>query len=212
MYTYCLNNPIILVDPSGHSGETATAAGSMWWLCAADGPIPAGDVAYGVIVGGTAVYEYGPAVVNWVGTYGSAAWDTTVNFAKVAKDKVSKGSKKAWDWVKNKFGGSGNQDPNKMKPKSVNLPSWKKVSLDMEHILSGHTAGGSRASNIKDLFPSNMNNTQIKNAILNAYRYSEKIFTQGDRVLVRGTSGKLQIEMWVNTATKTIETAYPIFK
>src|SRR5204863_101464 len=30
-------------------------------------------------------------------------------------------------------------------PKPINLPKWKKIGIDMEHILSGHTAGGIRA-------------------------------------------------------------------
>lgn len=36
--------------------------------------------------------------------------------------------------------------------------------------------------------------------------------TQGESVLVRGKDEKsgLKIEMWVNTETKRIETAYPI--
>jgi hypothetical protein len=36
--------------------------------------------------------------------------------------------------------------------------------------------------------------------------------TQGDRVVVRGTHNKVIIEMWVNTKTKIIETAYPLGK
>ena len=50
----------------------------------------------------------------------------------------------------------------------------------------------------------------VRGAYKNVYK---KLKTQGDRVLVRGkTDGGMIVEMWVNTATKTIETAYPIFK
>jgi len=98
------------------------------------------------------------------------------------------------------------------RPKPPNLPSWKKIDVDIEHILSGHTSTGARAiqSGIKDLFPSNMTASQIEKAIINAYRYGQKVATQGDSVLVRGPFGKGQIEMWVNKAEKLIETAYPI--
>lgn len=49
----------------------------------------------------------------------------------------------------------------------------------------------------------------VKNAYKNVH---SKLQTQGDRMLLRGTaSNGLEIEMWINKATKTIETAYPIF-
>ncbi|MNO88463.1 hypothetical protein D3C76_799130 [compost metagenome] len=98
--------------------------------------------------------------------------------------------------------------------KPINLPSYKSIDIDMDHIISGHTKGGSRAtqSRIKDLFPENMNNSQIEKTVRDAYKNSSKLQTQGDRVLVRGQSNGLTIEMWVNTKTKTIETAYPVFK
>ncbi|WP_379147446.1 polymorphic toxin-type HINT domain-containing protein [Paenibacillus sp. sgz500992] len=98
--------------------------------------------------------------------------------------------------------------------KPINLPSYKSIEIDMDHIISGHTKGGSRAtqSKIKDLFPDNMNNSQIEKAVRDAYSNSSKLQTQGDRVLVRGQSNGLTIEMWVNTSTKAIETAYPVFK
>lgn len=51
---------------------------------------------------------------------------------------------------------------------------------------------------------------QIERAIKDAYGQCKKIQTQGDRVKVRGTSDGLTIDMWVNTRTKVIETAYPI--
>jgi len=96
------------------------------------------------------------------------------------------------------------------KVKSPNLPAWKKVSIDIEHIASGHIQGGNRASPRKHLFPINMTKFQVEKVIKNAYRYSKRIKSQDDRVLVRGRSNGLTIEMWVNITTKTIETAYPI--
>ncbi|MRX73039.1 hypothetical protein GJU40_12900, partial [Bacillus lacus] len=102
---------------------------------------------------------------------------------------------------------------NKGTSKAINLPSYKKVSIDMGHIMSGHSKAGGRAaqSGMKDLFPSNMSQKQIENAIRNAYQHGKKVKTQGDRVKVQGKSGGITIEMWVNTKTKVIETAYPKF-
>ncbi|MBW7453040.1 polymorphic toxin-type HINT domain-containing protein [Paenibacillus sepulcri] len=98
--------------------------------------------------------------------------------------------------------------------KPINLPSYKSVVIDMEHIISGHTKDGFRAtqSKLKDLFPDNMNDSQIEKAVRDAYSNSSKLQTQGDRVLVRGQSNGLTIEIWVNKSTKIIETAYPVFK
>nr|WP_272898786.1 EndoU domain-containing protein [Paenibacillus sp. MMS18-CY102] len=82
----------------------------------------------------------------------------------------------------------------------------------MDHITSGHTAGGSRAkqSGGKTIFPSNMSESQIEKTVREAYKNGSKVQTQGDRVLVRGEANGVQVEMWVNTKTNTIETAYPI--
>jgi hypothetical protein len=97
------------------------------------------------------------------------------------------------------------------KGKPINLPSWKNIAIDIEHIASGHMADGSRTvlGVSKDLFPEYMNAEQVESAVRTAYRFGEKIKTQGDNVLIRGESDGLTIEMWVNKVTKTIETAYP---
>ena len=59
-YLYCNNNPVGNVDPLGLS-MTARVAGSLAWLPFVDSPfLPFADIAYGVIVGVTAVCEYGP--------------------------------------------------------------------------------------------------------------------------------------------------------
>lgn len=92
------------------------------------------------------------------------------------------------------------------------LPSWKKVIINSEHILSGHKIGGSRTSSLKSLFPEYMTDKQIINTVKDAYKnVHTKLKTQGDNILVRGTSGGIEVEMWINKTTKTIETAYPIY-
>ena len=49
MFAYCGNNPVNLIDNSGHAGElTAGWAGSMWWLPFIDGPIPIGEIIYSI--------------------------------------------------------------------------------------------------------------------------------------------------------------------
>ncbi|MBO0799984.1 MAG: EndoU domain-containing protein, partial [Blastocatellia bacterium] len=105
--------------------------------------------------------------------------------------------------------------------KPVSLPSTKKVKIDMDEVISGHTRTGDRYVQgvkagkevPKDLFPDDMNEKQIRSAILDAYAHSKIITSQGargERVMVRGiTKDGMIIEMWVNKETKMIETAYP---
>ncbi len=54
-----------------------------------------------------------------------------------------------------------------------------------------------------------MTDKQIENEVRNVYKYGEKAQTQGLRVKIIGKSGSRTIEMWVNTKTKVVETAYP---
>lgn len=95
-------------------------------------------------------------------------------------------------------------------PKAVNLPGWKKVEIDMPHIMDRHVPDAPLAAG-RTLFPEHMSETAIERAVRQGYRYGETVGGQGERVLVRGTVEGLTIEMWVNKATKTIETAYPVF-
>ncbi len=91
------------------------------------------------------------------------------------------------------------------------LPAWKTIAVDIEHIASGHMHGGSRVSSLKTLFPQGMTKDQVHKMVRSAYRnVHKKLLTQGDRILLRGSSNGTTIEMWLNKATKTIETAYPI--
>jgi len=95
--------------------------------------------------------------------------------------------------------------------KPTNLPSWKKLKVNTEHILSGHAAGGSRNPNGNKSVFHGLNAYQILKAIQEAYNHSSKTKTQGERVLLRGFSEtyKLVIEMWLNLEEMIIETAYP---
>ena len=98
---------------------------------------------------------------------------------------------------------------NKKKP--VNLPSSKKVTIDMDHVISGHTPGGDRNPDGKKSVFWGLTAQEIAKAIYEAYKYSSKLQTQGDRIQLQGWSNSfdLLIEMWINTVTYVIETAYP---
>ena len=97
--------------------------------------------------------------------------------------------------------------------KAANLPGWKKLDVDWEHIFNRHMHGGKdvQKGSKKDLFPDNWTKDQVCKAVRDAYEHCEKIETQGTRVRVRGkTKDGKQIEMWVNTEDCKVETAYPL--
>jgi len=92
----------------------------------------------------------------------------------------------------------------------ANMPAWRRIAIDMKEIASGHMPGGIRLApgNKKDIFHG-MTEKQVERAVRNAYRYGTVLKSQGERVFVRGPFGNGTIEMWVNRATKEIETAWP---
>ena len=103
----------------------------------------------------------------------------------------------------------------------VNMPSSKKVSIDMDEVLSGHTSTGTRYLNSaaagkgKDVFPDTMGPGEIENAIRQAYGDATKAGptqyrSNGDVVsYVKGTYDGMEIYMYVNVTTRVIETAWP---
>lgn len=81
-----------------------------------------------------------------------------------------------------------------MKP--INLPSWKKVTLDIDHIFSGHIVGGNRAvqSGRKDLFPTWMTKEQVEKAVETAYNNAKKVGSQGNVVELEGYAEGMKIK------------------
>jgi hypothetical protein len=59
-----------------------------------------------------------------------------------------------------------------------------------------------------------MGTGEITSAVRTAYRYSSRIRSVGDSVLVVGPGPAfthMEIMMWVDKSTRTIESAYPIY-
>ena len=69
--------------------------------------------------------------------------------------------------------------------------------MNIDLIMSGHGSGGNRGGPQKDRFPDWVTSTIAESIIRTAYKYGEKVLTQGDRILVRGPwDGTHFIEMW----------------
>jgi RHS repeat-associated protein len=103
LYVFCGNNPIMYIDPTGGAYEaTAGFAGSMWWLTMVDGPIlPFGDIAYGLGVAGTAVYD----TVTLINV------DNIVRFIAEAPSAIKQTADNIGNWFQKTFGGGGIASP-----------------------------------------------------------------------------------------------------
>jgi RHS repeat-associated protein len=197
LYTYCNNNPVNYVDPTGHFPSLSSIGNS---ICNAlnnfndqyiGGPlnqIASGDLTpiknasqFLDDAGNAMMISGDPCLID------NAAGIVMMGVGKVGKSAIGLS-------------------------KAVNLPSWRKIGIDIEHIASGHMKGGSRVSDLKNLFPEYMDTEQVEKAVREAYKNGAKVGSQNERALIQGTSNDLTIEMWVNTKTKTIETAYPKFE
>lgn len=98
-----------------------------------------------------------------------------------------------------------------LRPKPVNLPSWEKVTVDMEHIAERHMPGGALTEG-RDVFV-NPNGQGVQTAIRQAYGSATVMAVQGERVLFEGvTKTGMTVQMWLNKASKVIESAYPVGK
>lgn len=99
----------------------------------------------------------------------------------------------------------------KPKAKPVNLPSWRKIDVDWNEVLTGHKKDGDRILGGKkgDVFPDTMSEADIKRAVKEAYKNSKKIKTQGNKIKLRGSYNGKTIDMWLDTKNKVLDTAYP---
>jgi hypothetical protein len=93
--------------------------------------------------------------------------------------------------------------------KAINLPGWKKVTVDMVHIAERHMTGGALTEG-RSVFVG-LNERGVMAAIQQAYGSATTIAVQGERILLQGTTKTgMAVQMWLNKATNIIETAYPV--
>jgi hypothetical protein len=93
--------------------------------------------------------------------------------------------------------------------KSISLPGWSKVTVDMAHIAERHMVGGALTAG-RDVFVG-MGKRGVLAAIRQAYGSAGVVSVQSERLLLSGvTKTGMTVEMWFNRATNMIETAYPV--
>ena len=194
-YLYANSNPVSNSDPSGYSTLTGTQVAM------------AGMAAIGGII---ALNALGIFHKLTDGLIGFVDWIYT-GIKKIVEDFILYENTSSTDINLNVRDSTINDAKKKPKKKAPNLPSSKKVRLNMDHIMSGHSAEGKRGGPNKDRFPWWMSAKMIEKAIREAYAFCEKIQTQGDRVLLIGPWGNYKIMMWLNIVTNEIETAWPKF-
>ena len=186
LYLYCANDPVNYVDPSGHH-PLAIALGTA-------GEYLVKDLA--VTIGREIITAAGKALVV-TGIAGVVHQGYKKYLRVSAKKKTSKKTK-----TKGK-----NKSQSKRRPKSVSLPSYKKIKINMDHIIQEHTYNGLKPQ--KDKFPKYMTRKEIRDAVMDAYKHCKKMSKQGVRRCLIGYSGNLRIVIWFNILTKTIESAWP---
>jgi hypothetical protein len=91
----------------------------------------------------------------------------------------------------------------------TNLPSWKKVSIDMDHVLDRHTLDGAnfqqsaKAGGNKLLFPGDWSAKKIEKEIREAYRGASPVKTENGIVQLRGTlSNGQSVTIYVEKKSK----------
>lgn len=79
------------------------------------------------------------------------------------------------------------------------MPSWKRITIDMDEVASGHMVGGRRLNpgNTKDVFPEGMSQSAVERAIRDAYRDGEvlKSRTDPDGVVKNFVRGPLGMDL-----------------
>lgn len=111
-------------------------------------------------------------------------------------------------------------DPLGLWRRPFHFPPSSKVSVDMTHIMSGHTSTGcrkissQRANGHKDVFPASWTADKIEHAVRQAYHHADErvgvLHQKGEtKHIILGSFDGHRIEMYYNSDTRMIETAYP---
>lgn len=199
-YQYCFSNPLRYWDPTGLMGElvaatTEFAIAGCGMAAATYGSAsivipPVGIAIIVLIVGGIIIHETGID-------------DIIANGVSSLADKIHSFL---------------NEEKNEADVLEYRLPSWKKVKVDMDHIISGHTAGGGRGDKNKDKWPVGMTSIQISRAIREAYNTAQKAgplqYSWQDgvghaRQFFEGIWNNRVVQFWFDYTTNQIDSAWP---
>ena len=220
LYRFVGNNPINWVDPLGLLDYYYSGGG----LLTPSGPVPylEGETLPGQL--GASMYNAVPLAFNFlfggllnIGTAEGAASvhgrSTVPTVNALADDALAVASVIPGEGVLPKVACEARTATRIAQAakvtRAINLPGWKNLTVDMTHIAERHMTGGPFTQG-RTIF-ANLNEQGVMAAIKQAYGSATTVAVQGDRVLLSGTTkAGMIVEMWLNKATKVIETAYPV--
>ena len=120
LYSYCAGNPVKFIDPSGRSATISSWwSVTMWWIAAADGPIPAGDIIYVIGIVVTGVID----LVNTIGVHNVA--QITQETANTI-DRLNNNSSVIFDEAAKASGEAGGSSSSGGAAPSPGDPNWGK--------------------------------------------------------------------------------------
>jgi RHS repeat-associated protein len=235
VYGSCGNEPVGFVDPLGLLEEKLSGleegivnglgtTGSIIGALGGGGIGGGGGFAAGIVGGPTALVTGGVGAwtVGAAGAYAGYGAGRALGHAGVHVGRaIGAGAVKLGQWIGglmsksscgNDGGGSGGSDS----PGKFRGPNAK--SFDWGHIFENHAPWGKVAQQrTRGTIFRGLNKQQIMARVRAAWRVRERMSSQVDpfgvsRIRFRGVdpASKQTVEMWLNEATKEVETAYPI--
>ena len=169
LYTFCSNNPIRYIDPTGHDNALALQwTASMWWLCGADLALPVGDIIYVAGIGAMTIAD----AISMIGI------DNVVRIISEAPTAIEQGL----EWVSDKALQGVEWIKGKAEDTAASVKNWINTTF------GGGSASpdpGGNKWNHRDFFMRQVENKKLQNIISELYRKDATIGDGGTADMLR---------------------------